>query len=152
MNDLGRMFFLSAALFCAAGAATERTHLRVGMFVDSGSRNNGTLFWAEIFHRSPEVELTLLDGEAIRAGKLKGLDLLMIPGGGSDLQCQVLGDAGLAEIRRFVAEGGAYLGVCAGCYCALDMPGRLALIPYTVVKDGKGGRLEEHTSELQSRE
>ena len=139
MNNFGRTFFLSAALFCAAGSAADQVRLRVGMFVDNGSRNNGTLFWAQIFHRSPEVELTLLDGKDVRDGKLKGLDLLMIPGGGSDLQCQALGDAGLAEIRRFVAEGGAYLGVCAGCYCALDMPGRLALIPYTVVKDGKGG-------------
>ena len=139
MHHFGRTVFLSAALFCAAGSAAEQVRLRVGMFVDNGSRNNGTLFWAQIFHRSPEVELTLLDGKDVRDGKLKGLDLLMIPGGGSDLQCQALGDAGLAEIRRFVAEGGAYLGVCAGCYCALDMPGRLAFIPYTVVKDGKGG-------------
>ena len=44
--------------------------------------------------------------------------LLAIPGGADLPYCERLGGAGNASIRRYVAEGGAFLGVCAGAYYA----------------------------------
>lgn len=42
-------------------------------------------------------------------------------GGGFDLgYLKALGDCGCEEIRKYVANGGVYLGICAGAYFAAD--------------------------------
>ena len=112
--------------------------LKVGVYVDSGSRNIGAMQWTRFFRWSPQTELTLIDGQDVRDGKLEGLDLFMIPGGSSEKQCLALGDDGMAEVRRYVAAGGSYLGVCAGFHCALSRPNRIGLFPYTIIKEGHG--------------
>ena len=43
-------------------------------------------------------------------------DLLCMPGGADLPYCAALNGPGNARIRRFVEEGGAYLGICAGSY------------------------------------
>src|SRR5262245_30328629 len=43
-------------------------------------------------------------------------DLFAFPGGADLPYCRVLNGAGNASIRRYVEEGGALLGVCAGAY------------------------------------
>lgn len=59
---------------------------------------------------------------------LKGLDiaqnglsckLLIVPGGPARRKAQALGQAGMASVRRFVHEGGHYLGFCGGAGLAL---------------------------------
>ena len=42
--------------------------------------------------------------------------LLVIPGGADLYNCEKLNGAGNQIIRTFVANGGAYLGICAGAY------------------------------------
>lgn len=56
--------------------------------------------------------------EAIRAGKLDGLDLLIVPGGLSTGQAKALREEGCRRIEKFVEYGGGYLGICAGAYLA----------------------------------
>ena len=126
------------SVFCAVAlAAEEAPKLKVGFYVDRGSRSGGTLRWAQILHYSPQFEVTLLDGQDLRDGKLDGLDLLMIPGGSSEMQCKAMGEEGKAAVRRFVANGGKYVGVCAGYHCAINSPGRIGMLPY--VWKGSGG-------------
>ena len=117
-------------LCTVALAAAELPKLKVGFYVDRGSRSGGTLRWAQILHYSPQFDVTLLDGQDLRNGKLDGLDLLVIPGGSSELQCQAMGEEGRAAVRRFVADGGKYVGICAGYHCALNSPGRIGLLPF----------------------
>lgn len=118
-------------VFCAVAlAAAEVPKLKVGFYVDKGGRGGGTLRWAQFLHYSPQFEVTLLDGQDLRDGKLDGLDLLVIPGGSSELQCQAMGEEGKAAVRRFVAGGGKYVGICAGFHCALNSPGRIGLLPF----------------------
>lgn len=135
-----RIFILAAALWCAAPlAAAEPARVKVGFFVDNGSRGSGVLYWARLLHYSPQLEVTLLDGKDIRDGKLDGLDLLMVPGGASGTQCRMMGEEGKAALRRFVASGGSYLGVCAGYHCTLNRPERISLFPYTISPEHYGG-------------
>ena len=118
---------------------TTPRKLKVGFYVGLGGRNTGAMQWARFFRWSPQVELTLIDAPDVRDGKLAGLDLFMVPGGDSEKQCLDLGDDGMAEVRRYVAEGGSYLGVCAGYHCALRGKERIGLFTYRRRENGYGG-------------
>ena len=112
---------------------------KVGLFVDDGCRNCGVLQWARLIRYSPQFELHLLMAEDIRNGKLDGLDLLICPGGGSSRQLRALQEAGQTAVKDFIASGGAYLGICAGCYSVLNNPDRLQLLPFEFFNQGPGG-------------
>jgi glutamine amidotransferase-like uncharacterized protein len=45
-------------------------------------------------------------------------DVLIVPGGTAGLYQKLLGEKGIVSIRDFVANGGGYLGLCAGAYLA----------------------------------
>ncbi len=114
--------------------------MKVGFFVGNGSRGNGVFLLGQMLSRSPQVELTLLDGKDLRAGKLESQQLLLVPGGSSALQCQDMQEEGAEAVRRFVASGGSYFGVCAGFHCALNREERIKLLPYTWYYGGDGLR------------
>ena len=123
---------------CAAQEMPKDGKIRTGLYVGWGGRSNGALTWLQILDAAPEVELTLLEGADIRAGCLKDIDVLVMPGGASPLQAKSLGADGLEEIRRYLREGGRYFGTCAGCSLAANTKERLRLIPY--VKRGVKAR------------
>jgi glutamine amidotransferase-like uncharacterized protein/4-amino-4-deoxy-L-arabinose transferase-like glycosyltransferase len=54
----------------------------------------------------------------IRVGILSKYDLLIVPGGISDEMANALGHEGREAIRKFIYEGGGYIGICAGAYLA----------------------------------
>ena len=62
-----------------------------------------------------------------------GFAAIVIPGGSSGQQAKALGEAGRAVIRRFVAAGGGYVGICAGAY--LGCKGWLDVLPECSVVD-----------------
>ncbi len=45
---------------------------------------------------------------------------ILIPGGGGSSEAKALGESGLANIEKFVASGGSYLGICAGAYLPVE--------------------------------
>ncbi|MHA1735124.1 MAG: BPL-N domain-containing protein, partial [Candidatus Thorarchaeota archaeon] len=47
-------------------------------------------------------------------------DLVVAPGGWADTYIRDLGSRGIGKIRDFVADGGAFFGVCAGAYFACN--------------------------------
>ena len=55
---------------------------------------------------------------AIRFGALTQFDVVVFPGGTGSGTARALDQAGREAVRRFVREGGGYLGVCAGAYLA----------------------------------
>lgn len=56
--------------------------------------------------------------------------MLLVPGGWARRKAEHLGSVGLAAVRRYVTEGGAYLGFCGGAGLALTAGG-LDLCPWT---------------------
>lgn len=129
---------LLSALFygCVCGTIPDRAEvavdkkLKVGFYVDDGSRSNGAFYWAQLLFYSPQLDVTLLDGKDIREGKLDSLDLLVIPGGSSALQVAAMQESGKKKVQEFVRNGGAYVGICAGFHCTLDRKERLQIMPY----------------------
>lgn len=58
--------------------------------------------------------------ELIATDWLQDTALLIIPGGADRPYLQKLGGKGNANIRRYVANGGKYIGICAGAYYSAD--------------------------------
>lgn len=115
--------------------ATERASslppLKVGVFADKGPGGIGAIEWFRIVQESPDMELTLLDGAAVRAGGLDGLDVFVMPGGASQTEFRSLGTNGVERMKAFVRNGGGYIGTCAGCCLLMDGPvNRARMMPW----------------------
>ena len=108
--------------------------VRVGVFTGAGACSVGMLRWIQIACRSPELTPTYIDGAAVRAGALDKLDLVIMPGGWAGREYDDLGQDGVAKLKKFIHDGGSYIGTCAGCFLVMDdstkQHPRLELMPY----------------------
>ena len=122
---------LIVAAAVVAGCATPRHDavasatpglppLKVAVYADAGPSGIGAVEWFRLVNESPEMELHLVDGKAIRAGALEGLDLLVMPGGSSKTEFSSLGTNGVERMKSFIRNGGGYIGTCAGCCLLMD--------------------------------
>ena len=122
---IGSAVFLLAV---AAGSVFGAEKLNVGMYVDFGTRGAGVMGWAKILSNSPEINLILIDVDDIRSGKLKDCDVFIMPGGLTGDEYRALGPEGVEIVRKYVADGGSYIGVCAGCGLAMNIKIGLGLV------------------------
>ena len=133
------LLFCAAAIACGCSTTTPKSPcpaekpaacaaapLKVGVYADQGPGGIGAVEWFRLVDESPEMELHLLDGAAVRAGALDGLDLLVMPGGNSMTEFDSLGTNGVERMRAFVRNGGGYVGTCAGCCLLMDGPKKRA--------------------------
>ena len=105
--------------------------LKVGVYADRGPGGIGAVEWFRLVEESPDMQLTLLDGPAVRKGGLDGLDVLVMPGGSSMAEYESLGTNGVARMKDFIRKGGGYIGTCAGCCLLMDGPKKRAnVIPW----------------------
>jgi len=123
------LIFAAAVLF--AGCVSERAEVRttatpranalkVGVYAGRGPGGIGAVEWFRLVEESPDMTLRLLDGAAVRAGGLDGLDVLVMPGGSSRAEFESLGTNGVARMKDFIRKGGGYIGTCAGCCLLMD--------------------------------
>ncbi len=131
---------------CASdGMGADERAVRAGLYCGLGSRGGYNVYWAKILEDSPDVELTYLDGEDLRSGKLDGLDILVMPGGSGFDQYASMQEEGAEAVRRFIRNGGKYFGTCAGLALLLNEERRVALLPFKRI-DGhylRGGGILE---------
>ena len=66
----------------------------------------------------PQFTITNLSPEQIRGGALTNYDVVIFAGGSASKQAEAIGEIGLEAVRRFVEQGGGYIGICAGAYLA----------------------------------
>ena len=137
---IGTTTMMSLTALSASVKATEAAmpKIKVGLFLDKGCFGNGTLLWTRLLANSPQLELTLLDGQDVRYGKLSEVQTLVCPGGGGSRQIDSMGPIGFERVKKFVDDGGSYLGICAGSYNAMNRPNRFAFLPYDYVDDANG--------------
>ena len=91
--------------------------IKVALFVDRGAV---AINFKKEFARSEDETITYsnVDGNAIRSGALKQYDVLLVPGGSAQKESNSMGLDAREEVKRFIKEGGIYMGVCAGAYLA----------------------------------
>lgn len=119
------LFLLAAAMIWSSFAADK---VNVGMYVDFGTRGAGVMGWTKILSNSPQVNLILLDVADIRSGKLKDCDVFIMPGGLTGDEFRTLGPEGVEIVRKYVADGGSYIGICAGCGLAMNIKIGIGLV------------------------
>lgn len=86
----------------------DRIPLKVGVYADEGASGIGAIEWFRLVNDSPEMKLKLLDGKAVRGGKVIGFGAgcAVLPEGG--IACEPRGGVVEAIKRIFggkVAEG-----------------------------------------------
>lgn len=74
-----------------------------------------------LFFNAYGLQVDWLTDSDVRAGKLDAYEMLIVPGGpdAGESYYEGLGDKGYEAIRKFIHEGGMYLGSCAGSYFPL---------------------------------
>ena len=92
---------MSVLLLLVHGAVAADA-VRVGVYVGEGTAGLGAPRWAEIVHRSPQLEEVLVDAVAVTNGTLETCEALILPHGGVEAMAAALGESGLAAIRAFV--------------------------------------------------
>jgi glutamine amidotransferase-like uncharacterized protein len=113
--------FLLAFVLCQSvelSSAAEVTPVRVALFDDVGTSGPGVAQVTRQLGAARGIQVTKVKGVDIAAGRLKDFDVVIFTGGSASQQAKTLGDKGGEEIRRFVQDGGGYIGVCAGAYLA----------------------------------
>jgi glutamine amidotransferase-like uncharacterized protein len=65
---------------------------------------------------APDIDVRFCTAPMILDGCLNHAQLLIIPGGADLYNCEKLNGKGNQTVRDFVAQGGSYLGICAGAY------------------------------------
>ncbi|MFM7039871.1 MAG: BPL-N domain-containing protein [Planctomycetaceae bacterium] len=101
----------------APGDQQPRRVLKVALFEGSGVSESIRRV-EEDLQRIDEFMLQRVGVEQITSGKLNGQHVVIFSGGSGGAQGRGLGAAGREEVRRFVAAGGGYVGICAGAYLA----------------------------------
>ena len=85
----------------------------------------GVMAWRAL--REAGLPFDLLRSEDVRRGALSRYRMIFVPGGWASNKISTLGEQGQEEIRRFVAAGGSYLGICGGAGMATESG--LGLLP-----------------------
>lgn len=95
----------------------------VGIYAGAGASHSWT-WLVDCLEAQGVPRLRLLSEEDPAAGALDGLSALLIGGGDPQAMAAGMGPGGARALRRFVEDGGLYVGFCAGAYLPipLDLP------------------------------
>jgi putative intracellular protease/amidase len=104
----------------SASTSANKPTVRVGLYQAKGVHPVAFAAEKELLEKSPGFTLKVLRPADIQAGALAEQDVVVFMGGSGTSQGRALGDDGKLAVKRFVADGGGYVGVCAGAYLALQ--------------------------------
>lgn len=114
-------------------AAEQNCVTRVALYDGPGTSDRGVGRLAGIIDRSDDMVLHHLGPADVRPTVLEQFDVVVFPGGSGSKQANGIAVAGRQHVRRFVSDGGGYLGICAGAFLAsAHYSWSLDLIPTTV--------------------
>lgn len=98
--------------------ASTNQAIRVALYDDEGATGRGVPRVMQLLAGVSDIEVKDLDAADFGPMSLRGYDAVMFTGGSASKQAGAIGETGREEVRRFVREGGGYVGICAGAYLA----------------------------------
>jgi glutamine amidotransferase-like uncharacterized protein len=109
---------------------------RVAIFSGEGVSKNDPAQIKACLPKAEGFDVKLITAKEVRDGVLKNFDVVIHPGGSGSGQAKALGDEGRNHVRKFVRDGGGFVGVCAGAYLAsAEYPWALKLLDARVLDD-----------------
>lgn len=94
--------------------------IRIGLFKASGAHPKAVSTASDFLSKLDEVAFRTFTPNDVMNGVLDQLDVVFFTGGSGSRQGESLGEAGREKVRRFVHDGGGYIGICAGSYLAMQ--------------------------------
>ena len=91
------------------------TFPKIGIYAGSGT-SHSWLWFVDLLEKTGMYHLWFPDEFSVRDQGLDHLDVLIISGGDTFAVAKALGPGGARRIKRFVENGGTYIGSCAGAY------------------------------------
>lgn len=92
--------------------------IRLAVYDAGGTGGTGAAKIIAQVGKQPGTVVARVCGEDIRGGALDQFNVLAVPGGSGGKEAAAIGEDGRARIRKFVENGGGYVGICAGAYLA----------------------------------
>ncbi len=124
--------FINQVFYLPAEAKDGQT-MSVALFVDKGASAPAKKNFKRLLSNS-DFSWKTVEGSDIESGRLKRYDALIVPGGSAQKEARSMGREAREEVRRFIREGGIYLGVCAGAYLSSKAKDKdLGLIPVSTL-------------------
>lgn len=80
--------------------------------------------------RGTSIRATTIDASSLSEDVLANFDVIFITGGEPRRIRKCIGGKGASAIRKFIADGGGYVGVCAGAVLATQKAPTLDLLPF----------------------
>jgi glutamine amidotransferase-like uncharacterized protein len=120
---------VSAEIKSQAADPGSTKPIRVAIYADAGATPKGVPEVEKCLPASKGFQVKSITAEQIREGALKNFDVLITPGGSASKQSSTLGEKGREAVKRFVTDGGGFIGICAGAYLAsAEYPWSLGLL------------------------
>ena len=91
----------------------------IGIYTGQGT-SHSWLWFVDLFDRMGFHNLYFLNENTLQDSGLAGLDVLAISGGDTFAIAGALGKVGAKAIKRFIENGGLYMGSCAGAYLPMN--------------------------------
>ena len=99
-------------------ASNQMPQIIAALYQGPGTGGKGPPSLLKQLNARSEISLTPISPEEINAGVLTNFDVVIFAGGSASKQSAALSEAGCAQVQQFVANGGGYIGICAGAYLA----------------------------------
>lgn len=92
--------------------------IRVAIYQGPGVFGNGVADVTKAVKSLPGSTIQVLGPKEVGTTDLSAFDVIAFTGGSGSKQSEGIGDAGKANVLKFVRGGGGYLGICGGSYLA----------------------------------
>jgi glutamine amidotransferase-like uncharacterized protein len=92
--------------------------VRIAIYADKGITDEALPELRKCLTPNDWFEIGTITAAQIREGALQDYDVLIQPGGSASEQGTTLGPEGRERVREYVADGGGFIGICAGAYLA----------------------------------
>lgn len=107
----------------------DNARLRVALYKGPGTGGAGPPSLMKRLNRPPESSITEVSPEQIRDGVLTNFHVVIFGGGSGSKEAEAIGEIGRSNVVQFVANGGGYIGICAGAYlCTAGYPWSLKMV------------------------
>ena len=99
---------------------SAKEHIFVAVYDAQGTGGSGVRNVCDLLSKEKNITALQVGPEDLRRGALDQFGVLVCPGGGATGQAKAISEEGCLNIKRFVENGGGYLGICAGSYLACE--------------------------------